>query len=155
MIEEDYVSFETAKLLKEKGFDEITFTWYTGKGKFCVGKNNFDDYHMNHFSSFAITEKDKNKCSAPTLQQARKWIKENYKRHIEVRITNHSISDMVNVIRYYWIIFDVETARWMDESTIYKTDGFDTEEQAYENALRHILENIENYDENNERKKWD
>ena len=43
----------------------------------------------------------------------------------------------------------------MDESTIYKTDGFDTEEQAYENALRHILENIENYDENNERKKWD
>ena len=31
----------------------------------------------------------------------------------------------------------------MDESTIYKTGAFDTEEQAYEDALRHILENIE------------
>ena len=43
MITEDYVNFETAKLLKEKGFDEITFTWYTGKGKFCVGRNNYDE----------------------------------------------------------------------------------------------------------------
>ena len=78
MVTEDYVSCETAKLLKEKGFDEITFTWYTGKGKFCVGKNNFDDYHMNHFSSMAITAKDKNKCSAPTLQTATKWIQETF-----------------------------------------------------------------------------
>ena len=78
MITEDYVSFETAKLLKEKGFDEITFTWYTGKGKFCVGKNNFDDYHVNHLSNMA-TARDKNKCSAPTLQMAMKWLREVHK----------------------------------------------------------------------------
>ena len=28
MITEDYVSFETAKLLKEKGFDEYTISYY-------------------------------------------------------------------------------------------------------------------------------
>jgi hypothetical protein len=28
MIAEDYISFETAKLLKEKGFDEATHQYY-------------------------------------------------------------------------------------------------------------------------------
>ena len=148
MITEDYVSFQTAKLLKEKGFDEPCQFLYFSKYK-------QDGDFVGNFNAKKNSEINEASYSAPTLQVARKWIKEKYKRHIEVRITNNSISDMVNVIRYYWIIFDAETARWMDESTIYKTDGFDTEEQAYESALRHILENIENYDENNERKKRD
>ena len=134
-IKEDCVSWETGKLMGDNGFDQ--------------------DYPRSYYDYRIIDGVYIAPVPCPTLQLARKWIKENYKNHIEVRITNHSISDMVNVIRYYWIIFDAETARWMDESTIYKTDGFDTEEQAYENALRHILENIENYDENNERKKRD
>ena len=33
MIQEDYVSFETAKLLKEKGFDGECFAAYNGNGK--------------------------------------------------------------------------------------------------------------------------
>lgn len=78
MIKEDYVNFEIAKLLRDKGFDEITFTWYNKKGKFCVGKNNFDDYYMNHFSNIAITDNDKNKCSAPTIQRTVRWLKEKY-----------------------------------------------------------------------------
>ena len=139
MITEDYVSFEVAKLLKEKGFDEpcqfLYFSKYKPEGDF-----------VGNFNARKNSEINEASYSAPTIQMARKWVKENYKRHIEVRITNHSISDMVNVIRYYWIIFDAETARWMDESTIYKTGVFDTEEQAYENAFIHILENIEKYD---------
>ena len=33
MITEDYVSFETAKLLKETGFNEVTAFVYSGKGE--------------------------------------------------------------------------------------------------------------------------
>ena len=178
MIVEDYVSFETAKLLKENGFNHWCYKCY-GTAVYHKGvpisfdeecdlkseglENEIEYVEGGYLYDFGCDnrKKDAKVWAAPTLQIARKWIKEKYKRHIEVRITNHSISDMVNVIRYYWIIFDAETARWMDESTIYKIGGiyktgvFDTEEQAYESALRHILENIENYDENNERKKRD
>lgn len=33
MITEDYVSFETAKLLKEKGFDELCYQKYDSDGE--------------------------------------------------------------------------------------------------------------------------
>ena len=156
MITEDYVSFQTAKLLKEKGFDEpCALTEFD-----CDAYKKWVETAPRPITLDAESEKPF-RYPVPSIYVARKWVKEKYKRHIEVRITNNSISDMVNVIKYYWIIFDAETARWMDESTIYKIGGiyktgvFDTEEEAYESALRHILENIENYDENNERKKRD
>ena len=38
MIKEDYVSFETAKLLKEKGFDILVHTFYNPK-KSRIGLN--------------------------------------------------------------------------------------------------------------------
>ena len=62
MITEDYVSFKTAKLLKEKGFDEECWYWYEEDGYF---KDSNDDYgfqsNSDHISDDFI-------CSAPTLQ---------------------------------------------------------------------------------------
>lgn len=59
MIEEDYVSVETARLLREKGFDpdecEVHYDPY-----------NHQEYEITH-------------------QMARKWLIENYNIHIEVR----------------------------------------------------------------------
>jgi hypothetical protein len=66
MITEDYVSFETAKLLKEKGFDGEVQLHYNKLG----GKI---------FSSNPIT---KNCIKAPTLQMAIKWLREIYNIHI-------------------------------------------------------------------------
>lgn len=71
MITEDYVSFETAKLFKDKGFDaECDYLYVNGKlvraqGCACNWNNGetiFADY--------------KNECSAPTLQMAMKWLRE-------------------------------------------------------------------------------
>lgn len=61
MIKEDYVSFETAKLLKEKGFDEECYTAYFN-GKLV-------DYTMFGFCMGEI-------INAPTLQMAMKWLRE-------------------------------------------------------------------------------
>ena len=128
MIVEDYVSFETAKLLKENGFNHWCYKCY-GTAVYHKGvpisfdeecdlkseglENEIEYVDGGYLYDFGCDnrKKDAKVWAAPTLQIARKWIKEKYKRHIEVRITNHSISDMVNVIRYYWIIFDAETAR--------------------------------------------
>ena len=51
MITEDYVSFETAKLLKEKGFDKNTPCKYAGKGG--ITEEWYDDYRerMMRFDS--------------------------------------------------------------------------------------------------------
>lgn len=62
-IKEDYVSFDLAKLLKEKGFDEKCLHWYVanepqeGVVERGFGKNQF---YIN----------------APTQQMARKWLRE-------------------------------------------------------------------------------
>jgi hypothetical protein len=68
MITEDYVSFETAKLLKEKGMDASCFNHY-------VQKNNNDG------TSEAVTV-----C---TLQMAMKWLRETYDIDISI-ISLHS-----------------------------------------------------------------
>ena len=64
-ITEDYVSFETAKLLKDKGFPQSTFRCH-----YIIDGN-------IHYKSF------KNRCGfgdydiiAPTLQMAMKWLRE-------------------------------------------------------------------------------
>ena len=134
MITEDYVSVETAKLLKEKGFDEITFTWYNGKGKFCVGKNNFDDYHMNHFSSMAITAKDKNKCSAPTLQTAMKWIRKKHNLYIDPYPEDNNTWCLI-----IWELYPKCVKQCKGK---YDDLSYLTPEEACEAAIRYCLENL-------------
>ena len=69
MITEDYVSFETAKLLKEKGFDEeCNMAYFNGTPV---------DYTMFGFCLGG----DLLYC--PTLQRAMKWLRLEHKLHIE------------------------------------------------------------------------
>ena len=63
MITEDYVSFEVAKLLKEKGFDERCRNSYNLEGKFYV----HTQWH------YPITTMG---YVAPTHQMALKWLRE-------------------------------------------------------------------------------
>ena len=73
-ITEDYVSFETAKLLNEKGFDTPVWTRYENDGdnKVIFG----DKYNWNNSPMGQI--------SAPTLQMAMKWLREVHGLHISL-----------------------------------------------------------------------
>jgi len=73
MITEDYVSFETAKLLKEKGFEGFTLFSYSNKGSTMCG-------HWENEIDWLP------KC---TLQMAMKWLREVYKLHIEPHIQTY------------------------------------------------------------------
>lgn len=72
---EDYVSFETAKLLKEKGFNETCFALYnTNKELIRCG------VMLNNTQ----VERVEGSYSAPTHQMALKYLRKTYKIHFEV-----------------------------------------------------------------------
>ena len=66
MIEEAYVSFEVAKLLKEKGFDECIFEFYEGdKIKYAHNSKGFRPSELPDIYYPHITQ-----------QMAMKWLRE-------------------------------------------------------------------------------
>ena len=75
MITEDYVSFETAKLLKEKGFDENCAALYDLKTGKMANRGVGYVFNNSQWDNF---------ITAPTLQMIMKWLREVHGLHIEV-----------------------------------------------------------------------
>jgi len=132
MIIEVFVSFETAKLLKEKGFDgECDYLYVNGdiiraQGGKCNwnrGETLFTDY--------------KNECSAPTLQMAMNWLLDTYKLHIVPTPYPHEDG------KFYWAykiaFLDSDTLAVM---VVKQKAGFDSKENACEGAIKYCLENL-------------
>lgn len=115
MITEDFVSYEVAKLLKEKGF-VIPCDWlYCSDGTFG---------HRNSLW-------DKEMFPAPTLQMAMKWLREIYGIDIVIEISNPSVKDR----KYYCMI-------WDGNNNSYILDLFNSYEEATESAIEYCLENL-------------
>lgn len=120
MITEDYVSFEVAKLLKEKGFDEPCRAIYEEK---ILRINTLCDYFNSELSSYVC---------APTLQMAMKWLREIHNIFIEI-----SVDEMLKDEGYQWALYNNDTkeikpyAGWRD---LY--------EEACEEAIKYSLENL-------------
>ena len=125
MITEDYVSFEIAKLLKEKGFDEgCSFVVNAiSKGVMPVSwpTTNSD-----------IEDEKANLIALPTIQMAMKWLRETYHLHILFEISDPS---QINP-KYYFIVWDTS------KQNSYLVDLFDSYEEACEEAIKYCLENL-------------
>jgi len=119
MITEDYVSFETAKLLKEKGFDECPLFRYDDCGELWVqgGYNKTIKWHF----------------PAPTLQMAMKWLR-------EVHNINIDIVPIWNQKRFEYQVF-VVTPENAKHCYIDNKLYLDYEE-AVEAAIKYCLENL-------------
>jgi hypothetical protein len=129
MMSEDYVSFETAKLLKEKGFDEYGMYFYTLKDEGREGYKS--NKRLGEFAHNSHPELKERAVSCPTLQMAMKWLREEKNWYIQVSIQNDG-----TYIGY-----------------IYRTDGFpyvgwdkrrvkETPEEAAEATIKYCLENL-------------
>lgn len=121
MIKEDYVSFETAKLLKEKGFDEATYHDYaTNGGRW------FNGVLMQHNQQGGI--------ACPTLQMAMKWLREKHNLHIGVIIT----------YQYFPRKYEVHIMHTEKHENIVVNPGtnFNTNEEAAEDAIKYCLKNL-------------
>ena len=149
MITEEYVSFETAKLLKNKGFDVNTFIKYANKEG--ATEKWYDDYRerMVQFNWDCGTliilptePHDKyeiygDTISAPTLQMAMKWLMEVHKLGIFPSLYMNIIES--NIIHAYATsIINLNTYKLMT------VDGMarDTYNEACEAAIKYCLENL-------------
>ena len=119
MIQEDYVSFEVAKLLKEKGFEGICDYAYSNKGNyFEIDRSNFDEVY----------------CLRPTHQMATKWLREIHKLHIWIA---HKLKQNIG-LPWYYEIHNIETG------TVVKIGDVvcGSYEVACEAALKYSLKNL-------------
>ncbi len=130
MITEDYVSFETAKLLKEKGFDWECFGYYVD-----------DEPDDVKYSSLCETNSiwESRCCSAPTIQMAMKWLREEH---------NAMISPYALSLGWYFEIFDLTERDITGCKPLYKVgipnkeEVLSAYEQACDAAIRYYIENI-------------
>ena len=122
-IKEDYVSFETAKLLKEKGFDiDCSTAYFNGV---------LVDYTMFGFCDGEL-------LPAPSLSLACKWLREVHKL-IPIVLTG---GDSQNPF-YYWFRIDRITKEKLEDA-IYREDEkeFSSYEAAEEAAIKYCLEHL-------------
>lgn len=119
MITEDYVSFETAKLLKEKGFGfDGCATYYTLRGEVCqIGKG----------QEIGIAPRS-------TLQMAMKWLRE--KKGIAVIPVLSSVLDNE---KFLWDI-KIVVAKYCD--TYSQGWVYERQEDACEAAIKYCLKEL-------------
>ena len=123
---EDYVSFETAKLLKEKGFLQPNITQYYV---------DIDGDELHHgIVSYGAGKR--HISSAPTLEMAMKWLRETHNIFIQVDY----IWSPKELYTYTFDIYNMKSAR-----SIFSTpygESFDSYEEACEAAIKYCLTNL-------------
>lgn len=130
MITEDYVSFETAKLLKEKGFDEpCNNIYYEILSGFNLGLN--PGYTNSHWENWYKDMGVRN-YSAPTLQMAMKWLRETHNYAINVNYID--FLEHGEVWSYAIIYKPTFVEYYKDTESSYKL--------ACEAAIKYCLENL-------------
>ena len=125
MITEDYVSFEVAKLLKEKGFNEKCIATYN----LTTGTFEIEEIYQDW------TNRWKAYVSAPTLQSANKWLRKIHKVDIEI-----SIEYMNSKKVYYYSVLKKTIIRDID--CLHSETNFNSYEEACEAGIRYTLENL-------------
>ena len=143
MITEDYVSFETAKLLKEKGFDEYCKSAYH-VGSVCSVASL--GYHDNEGHGALIEEKQNsdfgkydNAISAPTLQMTMKWLRDEKHYYIQVMLDGWACGDHSG---YYVVIQKTDSDFEMMLQDAVNEVFYQTYEEACEAAIKYCLENL-------------
>ena len=156
MITEDYVSYETAKLLKEKGFNEWCSKCYgvavrhngedisfdeecdlkdegrENEIEYIEGGRLYDCGCNNH-------EKDVNVWAAPTLWIVMKWLREVKHYYIQVMLDGWACGGHLG---YYVVIQKTDSDFEMMLQDAVDEVFYETYEQAAEAAIKYCLESL-------------
>ena len=126
MITEDYVSFETARLLKEKGFNEKVICYYDDGGSL----------NLNKFVEFQCCNQGYGSgvFAAPTLQMATKWLREVHGLYIENSLSCERKDKNAKIFDAF--IFNIQNQRYK------KLGNIQDYEKACETAIKYCLENL-------------
>lgn len=121
MIEEQYVSFETAKLAKEKGFDIPTRYGFSER-RSLVRVDTSDNWNQ-----------DKELYSRPTQSLLARWLREKHNMCIEILSTAYG---------FIWFISNTDsgTCRYCSNDIgPFEAEAYNTYEKAMENGLQYAL----------------
>lgn len=133
MITEDHVSFETAKLLKEKGFDEECAYFYSDCDYGVPG--------LEYDSSITCINSwlDDEEYAAPTLQMAMKWLREIHNLVIEPYRTACGYLYTISSIPYGSTKYDNSQAFNGDDED---SGQWTTWEKACEDGVKYCIKNL-------------
>ena len=133
MITEDYVSFETAKLLKEKGFDADIDLWYNSDGEI---------FHLYHYDYNATKYFACVQC--PTLQMVMKWLREEHNLFVEIQYATSLLLQPHTTIYFqiYYMSLDYTTSGKNMLPDDYIREYYTSYEDACEAAIKYCLENL-------------
>ena len=145
---EDFVSFEIATKLKEKGFSEECLAYYTTEytlynnvitltdDKYWhVSDIDYEEFLVSHNS---IKHTNGNYVDAPTISQVLKWLREEKKLHIEF---------VGNACGYLYIVSDTPseggTDRYCSDYSGPNAGGtWDKYEDCALNAIQYVIDNL-------------
>ena len=133
MIKEAYVSFEVAKLLKEKGFNEPCIATYNSTTK----KFYIEELYLDWSTQW------KSRISAPTHQMAMKWLREIHDIIVvvEPHMYDYINSKTSNYVFCLWYGDNYEEPYSNQHSNIHGTI-YNSYEEAVEAALKYSLEKL-------------
>ena len=129
------VSFELAKLLKEKGFDEVCQQWYSVEGGLY-----YQDEFDNSRGSIPVYE-----CEAPTIAEVVMWLYEKHGIWISVSPVfefNDGRKDYLTLQGYQYYITVITDNKYNQEKTHADRGYKNTPTEAYEAAIEYTLKNL-------------
>lgn len=129
-MKEDYVSYEVAKLLKEKGFDwECNQIYFSDNPSIYLGYKN-----INH-------NEDVTTISAPTHQMAMRWLREVHKI-----IISFNASFFNSIEQHFDWNIRINSLKYLDDKEhfdpIYINTKSEVFEEAVEDAIKYCLTNL-------------
>jgi hypothetical protein len=141
-MEEIKISFETAKLAKEKGFNIPTISYYTPEG-YCTESEGYqterlEESNWNDGQGSYPTSPEEVDCSAPTQSLLQKWLREKHKIHIEPQhswLLDENEKTKDDVVWWYYIYPNYPHG---DRSKTFSCEI--GEPSTYEEALEHGLQ---------------
>lgn len=146
MIEEQFVGYKVALLLKEKGFDEEVFTYYHVHDRYdfsYMDDGEFENYCENDYEQVNDNYSFFNHCSIYraarcTQQMAMRWLRE-----------KHNIAILVSPDNKAYYLWNYEVLRMKDVKEnkieiLCKDTAFASYEQACESAIENALNYVEN-----------
>ena len=130
MITEDYVSFEVAKLLKEKGFDSPC------SGRYSVRSKEFHLDCTKMCNNGGLFE-----CAAPTHQMAMKWLRNVHGIHIQAWCPVVDIDTEILGVKYNVVISNLKDYCLAFMTNI-EDNYYDSYEEAVDAGLKYTLEHL-------------
>lgn len=140
MIKEDYVSFEVAKILRDKGFNaKCRYYYIQTKEMFEIDTKYHIALTTQELLDLQIIGEKEDRYAAPTQAIAMRWLREVHKIHIIAEpCLGEGSEPNLSFDRWFWTILKEEG----EYKPIRKIDEFPTYEKACEAAIKYCFENL-------------